>query len=94
MFNPYERTEEKLISSWRSITPGMTNAEVSEVLGAPDYEFGVGESWPLWASDSIPESLASTHSLRVYNISGWGPHLLLILFTSDDRVAFAGSAST
>ena len=90
----YSRAERQLIDDWRKIQPGMTRATVLELLGKPSYDIKLGQGFPNWATQSVPDNYYETHGLLVFTIPAPGPQLLLVYLESNDRLSFVSSIYT
>jgi len=86
--------ERRLIDDWRKIQPGMLVTEVQTILGEPNGRFPLGDSFPNWAEQSVPNDFYQSHGLVTYVIGGIGPQVLLIYFDEQNRVVFVSSTST
>ena len=86
--------ERQLIEDWRKIQPGMERTTVEQILGAPSYDFEIGQGFGPWPHDSLPADYDSNHGLLVFVTGLPGPQVLLVYMDEKNCVSFVSSTTT
>ena len=84
----------ELIANWRSIEPGVSIAEVESRLGKPSSVFPLGQGFPEWAEESVPDDFYKNHGLVTYVTPRIRPQVLLVYFDEDENVVYVSSVPT
>ncbi len=89
-------TTQRLVESWRNVFPEQSMSDVTAYLGQPNSILEPGQDWggvKLYY-ERFPSNYKESHSVFIYYVKGWGPHLLFIFFDERKKVSFVWSSST